>query len=334
VRREQVERLVENPQDMNYIMRCVALPGEELAIVDGDLFVDGERMQKGPHEIEDLWIAVHDTNLRPRTPVADGPAWKAAEEVSKGWNFERSQWQIQSDADVAAELRFAGPLADQYAYELPEDAVNHARPTVRDWRITVDLGEFTGDGALGFYWRQGGRGTCIGVTPRGAAQVFGDPVHFAAETDEPPDGAPARGKISRVTFAVRDGAAYLSIDGQVLATVDLEPLGLDEARAAAATGDARPPEFGIVARSCNATLRRIELHRDVYYRTLQQMDPWTAHSDDDNSWQLGDEYFFLGDQSPQSQDCRFIGPIHEREIIGIARWCYWPPERAREFAAH
>jgi signal peptidase I len=333
VRREQVQGLLAQPQDMKYIKRCVGLPGEELAIVGGDLFVDGERVQKGPHEVEDLWIAAHDTSFAPRVAIGDGPQWRADTAFS-GWKFNRPHWQIRSDAQPGAALFFTGPRTDLYAYELPEDADDRPRPAVRDWRITIELGEFTGDGALGFYWQHAGRGTCIGVTPRGAVQVFGDAVQFAAETDQRPDGSPARGKISRVAFAVRDGAAYLSIDGQVLATVELEPLALDEARAAAAEGEARPPEFGIVARRCKAKLRRIQLHRDVYYRTVRQVDPWSASSDEDNVWDLGDEYFFLGDQSPQSQDCRFIGPIHQREIIGIARWCYWPPARAREFPAH
>jgi signal peptidase I len=44
-----------------------------------------------------------------------------------------------------------------------------------------------------------------------------------------------------------------------------------------------------------------------------------------------DEYFFLGDHTRRSFDCRFYGPIRRDAILGTASIIYWPPERWRVF---
>lgn len=40
-----------------------------------------------------------------------------------------------------------------------------------------------------------------------------------------------------------------------------------------------------------------------------------------------DEYFALGDNSPQSKDSRYWGQVPERLLLGKAVWVYWPPGR-------
>lgn len=316
---------------VNYVKRCVALPGEELAIFNGDLFIGGERLPKGPQELEDLWLAVHDTRFVARRIDNDWPTW-LADDAAGGWELKHGLWNIDGAAPPAAELAFAGDQADNYPYDLPNDREWGEPSLVRDWRITVDVDELQGDGAIGFYWRDGKHATCLAVTSRGAVQAFRNVEHFAAApNDDRGDDIPATARVAQISFAKRDGKAYLSIDGKVLATVDLEPARLEEARAesAAREGESRV-QIGIVARGVQAQFARIQVHRDVHYRTRHEMDA-RMFGEEQDAWQLDREYFFLGDHSPQSQDCRFIGPIHEREIIGVARWCYWPAERMREF---
>ncbi|HMP03802.1 MAG TPA: S26 family signal peptidase, partial [Gemmatales bacterium] len=40
-----------------------------------------------------------------------------------------------------------------------------------------------------------------------------------------------------------------------------------------------------------------------------------------------DEFFALGDNSPQSKDSRYWGQVPERLLLGKAVWVYWPPSR-------
>jgi signal peptidase I len=44
-----------------------------------------------------------------------------------------------------------------------------------------------------------------------------------------------------------------------------------------------------------------------------------------------DEYFLLGDNSRQSMDCRFFGPVKNELLVGVTRWRYWPPARWHQF---
>ena len=39
------------------------------------------------------------------------------------------------------------------------------------------------------------------------------------------------------------------------------------------------------------------------------------------------EYFFLGDNSPDSSDSRFWGFVDQKEIVAEAIFIWWPPKR-------
>jgi signal peptidase I len=48
------------------------------------------------------------------------------------------------------------------------------------------------------------------------------------------------------------------------------------------------------------------------------------------SLRLGpDDYFVVGDNSMESLDSRFFGPVHKADIVGVATFLYWPFDRMK-----
>ena len=59
-----VFRYPKYPYD-NYIKRLIALPGESLEIIDGDIFINGEIQRKPEHVQSELWMKIYDSDFVP-----------------------------------------------------------------------------------------------------------------------------------------------------------------------------------------------------------------------------------------------------------------------------
>ncbi|MCZ6597029.1 MAG: S26 family signal peptidase, partial [Planctomycetota bacterium] len=74
---------------------------------------------------------------------------------------------------------------------------------------------------------------------------------------------------------------------------------------------------------CRARFRRIRVPRDHFYLPLGEHGL-------DRPVELGpDEFFLLGDNSFDSFDSRFFGPVTREQILGRPVWVVWPPGRIR-----
>jgi signal peptidase I len=119
------------------------------------------------------------------------------------------------------------------------------------------------------------------------------------------------GRRYRVELAFIDRRLSLAVEGQLWLSVDLPSPGSRE-------GVARP--FQVHADGVRANLHHFCLYRDVHYG--QQGKNGVRGK----SVQLGvDQYFVLGDNSPNSQDSRFWpeeGRIPRRCLVGSAWLVY------------
>ena len=90
----------------------------------------------------------------------------------------------------------------------------------------------------------------------------------------------------------------------------------------------REDRLSLVAHDCNLKIDRILIQRDVYYLSAIEVG---MHGSLPEVFRLKDnQYFVLGDNSPASNDSRYWGPLREDNLIGVARWCYWPWPRVRK----
>ena len=116
-----------NPIDPteNYIKRLIGLPNEEISIVDGDVYIDGQITRKPPAVQREQWMPIYDNDYRPVNPnqrVFNGHAWRPP------FDFQASAWQISEENPT--ELVLDSPAAE--IYSLPYGA---SRPTI-SWSPT------------------------------------------------------------------------------------------------------------------------------------------------------------------------------------------------------
>ncbi|MGH7378284.1 MAG: S26 family signal peptidase, partial [Candidatus Methylomirabilales bacterium] len=146
----------------------------------------------------------------------------------------------------------------------------------------------------------------------------------------------ARGEIAAVPTAVPVLLEAVNVDQRLAFLVDgkeiLPPFDYDRpsvglpAGGAGGPGDGGETEAGGAALGglgLRARLGRIRLRRDLHYESRGRFGV-------ERPVDLGpDQYFFLGDNSGESLDCREWGPVEGKALLGRPVFIYWPPRRMR-----
>ena len=327
------------PEDrsVNFIKRLVGLPGETIQIVAGEVFADGKWLQKAPTTAQDLWLHVHDTAFRATKPVADEPGWRPTGEASH-WRQQDGRWTNGGDGESDS-LVYFGPIDDRNAYNAQSLEIDLRRDDqtleVGDVLVACDVAEFSGAGRLSLTWRFRSESAEIAVSPEGQVELQAVASGAGEQRRERASGklaAPLRPG-DRLGFAIRDGQAYLVHNDKVAL---LLPFGSPEIETFKARSQepATPCQIALVADRCRVALSRIVLARDVYYRGGDKNDFFWSRMRGclDRPTTLGEtEYFSLGDNSAFSKDSRFYDDLQATDILGTARWIYWPKKRWHAF---
>jgi len=318
-----------------YLKRLVGLPGETVEIVGGDVFIGDRRLRKEPYVAADMWIPVHDTQLAPVRPLPDGAKWLPS--AGSKWKASGLKWTIRDAAEKLEALNFSGRIEDTLAYNDREPR-NATAPRVGDVKLVCTLNEFSGKGNLAFQWEFRGQRATATVSAAGDVEIvcYCPPPPGAISE---PDRVSVRGHLAggllagqQLVFAVRDGQAYLEQGGILVA---IQPFGPKDPQSAKSplyrvTG---PCQISVAVARASATISRLALWRDVYYRSLDEMPGSPLASGwgcTNHPLALGnDAYYLLGDNGLRSQDSRSVGASRADALIGVARWIYWPPSRWR-----
>jgi hypothetical protein len=138
----------------------------------------------------------------------------------------------------------------------------------------------------------------------------------------------------RLGFAVRDGQAYLVHNDRLSLLLPFGDPDIETAKARLQE-PAAPCRIALIADRCRVEVSRIVLVRDIYYRGGDEDDDLFTSSMRGclgNPATLGEtEYFVMGDNSARSKDSRFYDDLQVADVLGTARWIYWPRKRWHEF---
>jgi signal peptidase I len=313
--------------ELNYLKRVIGLPGETIDWHAGEVFADGSFLRKPPGTMESLWFPVSDTAFIPKEPgerkwIPDGG--------EPGWRQDGDGWRGMAAKEATARLRFDGNIESSYEYNGDERHTPIVKVTDVMVRLTTANAPL---GTLAVNWKFAGIGIAFEVDEESSALKIlqTEPVGRELAAEPFPELAL---KLEPIEFAIRDGQAYVRRAGAVIASAEFGPSTLAEHRAQFARARTRKErcEIALAIRGGSAHVGRIELFRDVYYLSpadLKLRGP-DVYAQANRPVVLGDdEYWMLGDNSAAAQDARFWGPVTKDALIGVAKWIYWPPKRAR-----
>jgi signal peptidase I len=321
----------------NFIKRLVGLPGEELMVLDGDIYKwntsagKWEVLKKSREAQEALWRLVYDNDFHPHEAQRDvGPQWvQPWKPDGAGWDVSKGRQFEFDNPDGNGTLRFdpnanstTQTLTDYLVYDTgsapgiirrlgaigsPDDET--ANP-VSDLKLTAYYSRISGNGALRLTLSR-----FEDVDHTFTAELTPDTVRLIHRSgwgeittwQKPLSAMGIRGdRPINVEFANVDYRVTLRLNGrEAFDPMDYEPnvRWLIDQYNNRAHVRGKPGAAQMEAQSQKCTLNHVSLWREVYY-TNRSSGIRTATPD--NPVHLGKgEYFVMGDNSAISKDARY-----------------------------
>jgi signal peptidase I len=301
-----------------YVKRILGLPGEEITIVDGEVYANAELLRKALAEVRETQIPVFDLAFVPpggwgsrwyvyppdrdaRLPPGDAPPPAPAD----GIVLQNNRLVLDAAASPQAEVRLeyrhvdldgrdpAGePVRSATGYDGGNRSTSNVYP-VHDFsvRCELDVVEAKPGATLALRLFDGADAVAaeVSVGPRAAGRA-------SLSHDKQGGLAAARGvglepgHTYTVEFAFVDRRVSFAVDRRVV----VPPVDLPAEKK---RGEVRRP-LQLGARGCRVVVTRLQLFRDIHYTQAGRHGTRVPA-------RLGaDEYFMLGDNSGNSQDSR------------------------------
>jgi len=337
-----------NPTDpnINYIKRLVGLPGEEIQIIDGDIYIDGQIARKPPKVQDELWMPVYDNDYQPvdqYTDIYDKQKWEQPFSRS-----DYSQWSIDDSHPTLFHLDGSEDQIDSLHYntKITNDfRTTYAYNSVGDYRAMP----YCSDLMVRFYCQATNQKGSIGISLSKYQTFYRASVDFSGQmvitknTEGEETIELARKVIEPLTTGSfkRTQVKFAIVDHQLIFEYGSEKLTFDLGRDPEDAGPIRAiirPKVEIFG-SGKLTLSHVAIFRDIHY-TSEGTNGSPSRRATEKPFPLGsDEYFVLGDNSPNSEDCRWwrtegisnpplppykVGIVPRDYLVGKALFVYWP----------
>jgi signal peptidase I len=317
--------ILEPSGGINFVKRLAAFPGESLRIKNGDLYIDQsmEPDRKSIEVINDMLIPVYharfdDHFLR---------EWVCTTSGGSDCLTFRENGLVCNTLSAAGpkevRLDFSSDRKVIYDDYLMGDRKKKGRNPVRDLALTMEIeslaegGEISGElkemeDRFRFVLRSRKAG--------GGGEVTSNRIGAGMKSisrEAFPGFAP--GETVRISFMNIDDRILLQVDGDVLLEFPYKKN--------TEVANPNPTLWNTPAlqvRDAKILFKKIQIDRDVHYTNPPGKDGYYDPIPDG-------KYFFLGDNSPDSQDSRVFGPVSEEDFVGKPFMIFYPFSRIRFF---
>ncbi len=331
-----------NPSE-NYIKRLIGRPNEQIEIIDGDIYIDGRISRKPVKVQQELWKPVYDNDYQPARPEEskfNGHTWYQPfkNAADSNWINEDEHptiFKLAGKPDKIHSLVYDTSTGNDfkatYAYDEITDYKNMPLCSdlmIRFWVSSSEPIVIAGASLSKYGTKYIGRIDSSGNMS--IARYFDDTEEILANKKIAPFGAY---KPTRLSFA--------NVDHELIFEFGDEKLTFDLGTGPNDAGTRRTdiePEVKILGAG-KITVSHIALFRDIHYtaRNPNSNDPGRAT--EGNPLKLEkDQFFMLGDNSPNSQDGRWWerpgkgnngkiypeGIVPREYLVGKALFVYWP----------
>jgi signal peptidase I len=332
-----------NPLDPseNYIKRLIGLPGEKIEIIDGDVYVN-DMIQRKPAKVQnELWTPIYDNDYQPVRPnegLFNGHSWQQpfVNDTGSSWILSEPHYPIlfslDSTLDQVNTMVYNTSLGNDfrasYAYD---DVTKH------------DFVPYCSDLMVRFYICSGKQSGRVGIT---LSKYKTDYKAWINLTGEMTIAKIAQGnetileKKSVAPLPINKSVLikFSNVDHQLIFQAGSEKLIYDLGQSRDAAGKIEQgiePQVKIFG-SGQLTLSHVAIFRDIHYTAT---DAPNRAAENNPMTLKKDEFFVLGDNSPDSADGRLWeqkgigidgqrvyreGIVPRDYLVGRALFVYWP----------
>ena len=329
---------------INYIKRLVGRPGETVEIIDGDIYINGRISRKPPKVQDELWMPVYDNDYQPARPQErsfNGHTW---EQPFK--KIEGSKWEPDKTNPTVFRLDSAAEQINTLIYD--SSIGNDFRATYAyDDVAAYNFMPYCSDLMVRFYARSVKPHGCIGASLSKYETEYEAWVDFAGNMVIKAVKGEKETELARKTIKLRAATSptlvrFSNVDHQLIFQVGGEKLTYDLGRLPGDAGEQKTeiePQVRIFG-SGKLTLSHIAIFRDIHYTATNLAGTGAGWALEGNPFILEEnEFFMLGDNSPNSQDCRWWsepgkankglppyreGIVPRDYLVGKALFVYWP----------
>lgn len=293
----------------NYIKRLIGLPEEKLRIVNGDIYIN-DKIERKPEKVQEaLWVQVYNSNYPAKQEIVQN--WEVKDEFWDLSSAKQLQLRLPEGAEQRSYISFKRKITDFTVYNNGiTDSING------DIMINFDVSVSGKNGGISIILQENEKEieafVSIGAGKKKSyLKVSGSIVKSDAEVFIEP------GKEYSIGFSNVDNKIVLKLNDSVVFShtynTDLSSF----------KDYTKFSELKFGGENTAAVFKNISIFRDIYYSDAGE---WGTLK----PIEIGKkEYFFLGDNSRNSNDSRFWKIVPESNMVGKAFMVFWPPSTTK-----